>query len=329
MSHVEEMPTLSGKRNGWAIKESNMEPIHTRSEKKKAKGSWFELNRAIMEDPAYVKLKLYENRLIHALLLHYNIDDDECFPSLKTIARYVVPNFDVGDTVPTHLCTALKSLEEKGFISKESGGRGRSNRYRLHAPSGTGKTYRAGTGKSSRAGTGKTYRSNSHTTAKLNSHSNSRQKEGRGVSPSEGVKKKVSKTDQRIIKAFLDIGVESEPLIKAALRKKGRDWMDAFLMLIFAKDARGELRSTPAAFAVWGLTTKKNVDLDTTPKPTAGEVREYNTALNGNGASNGHRKKKRKKYRQPVEVMKKSESGHRDGLDYDPLAGQRQGEMWD
>ena len=104
--------------------------------------------------------------------------------------------------------------------------------------------------------------------------------------------------------------------------------MDAFLMLIDAMDGRGEI-SKVAAFAVWGLTTKKDVNLDTTRKPTAGEVREYNTALNGNGTGNGHRKKKRKKYRSPVAVREKLESGRRYGWDYDPLAGQREGEMWD
>ena len=300
-----------------------MAPIPpTRSEEKKG-GQWFTLHNAIMDDPAYLKLKLVELRLLDALL-KYADGDGRCWPSLKTLARYVIPSYKESDPAPSDLCAALKSLEAKGFITKESGGGTRSTRYTVLVPSGTGETRRRGTGVTHRASTGETRRRGTGVTHRTNSHSTpsvtaTRTRRG-GDSPSE----RVSKEDQRVIKAFRDLGVKSKPLIKATLRKKGRDWMDAFLMLITVMDARDEIGNV-AAFAVWGLTTKKKVDLDTSPKPTAGEVREYDAALNGNG----HQKKKRKKYRQPVEVMKKSVDGRRYGWDCDPLAGQREGERWD
>ena len=324
--------------------------LQTRTEKKgggNTDDGYFDLCRRLLSDPAYATLKLIEQRVLHALTLHMD-PTGHCWPSVRTLAKYSgIVNYD-GENIPTWFYTALTGLEEKRFlvIKRGKSGRGNPNHYDVCVPSDEETSVNLNVKRNRKTSVNLNVRnvgeSQRETSVNLNvkrrrisppelknasePHSNSRRV---GVeNPPSGevkkVRKKVSKADQMIIKAFRDLGVKKTSLIKAALKKRGRDWMDAFLMLILAKDARDEIGNV-AAFAVWGLSTKKKVDLDTSPKPTACEVREYDAALNGNG----NRKKKRKKYRSPVEVMKKSVDGRRYGWDCDPLAGQREGERRD
>ena len=196
-------------------------------------GGWWRLRDAIMDHPSYVKLKLVELRLLFALL-KYADEGGRCWPSLKTLARYTVPSFN-GETVPSQVLAALKSLEAKGFVKvKRGGGRGKSNVYRVRVPSETsveqtdvrrakniGKTNRKNIGESRRKhrsnstrNIGEIHRSNSYSTAKRTPTRTPQ--EGVGV---DGVGLNGSDDDD-IYRGFKEFGVRQRLLIKRALKPR-------------------------------------------------------------------------------------------------------------
>lgn len=288
------------RRNGHTRK--NHKPLTRLEQHTSTKGGgWFEVRKAMMEDPAYLKayhsLKLVELRLFIALLLHAANGDGRCWPSLKTLARYSVPNFD-GRTVPSNLTGALKGLVAKGFVRKRKrGGRGCTNEYTMCIPSeshdDSSETPVSSTGVSNtgetnrehrlvrRSNTGETNRSNSYSTpSELHTRSRKRTRVGRGGVPSDGVSRSA---DERIIEAFLRLGVESRSLITTTLKEKGRRWMKALIALIEDKKAKGGIRST-AGFAVSMLDNPEKVrferqleenDTDRFIRETHGPERDY------------------------------------------------------
>ena len=83
----------------------------------------------------------------------------------------------------------------------------------------------------------------------------------------------MSKEDRRVIKAFRKLGVERTKLIKVTLKAEGVDWMKRVLKLIDAKDARDEIETTPAIFAVFLLKHPQDVMFDLDP-PTRKKKRK-------------------------------------------------------
>ena len=87
-----------------------MAPIPpTRSEEKKG-GQWFTLHNAIMDDPAYLRLKLVELRRLDALL-KYADGDGRCWRPLKPLALDVILPYQVSDPAPSDRLAAAAACQ--------------------------------------------------------------------------------------------------------------------------------------------------------------------------------------------------------------------------